>query len=186
MLRGFSHQAAQAEGCEWCHAAADGRTWLPVCLSPWFDGYLETNPNRAQPPGIEMGPKVRLEGGTVAAVHGSLSPIRDVMQRQEAFDGKPQDVDRKAGIRNTSRQRYDSPRQEDLSIPWCPQVKRSNRPGLVNLKFRTEAVTCVLNFYSAACRGCEFHQGMGKPQATGVLHQSPQHPCCHCCPCCPQ
>lgn len=98
--------------------------WLPVCLSPWFAGYLETIPNRAQPPGIEMGPKVRLWGGRVAAVHGSLSPIGDAMQRQEAFGGNhPQDLDWKAGIRNTSRQRYDSPRQGDLSIPWCPQLR---------------------------------------------------------------
>lgn len=92
----------------------------------------------------------------------------------------------KAGIRHISRQRYDSPRHGDLSTAWCPQVNRSVPLGLVNLSFRSEAVTFVLNFCSAACRGSEFHQCMGKPQATGVLHQSPHHTCCHCCSCSPQ
>lgn len=56
----------------------------------------------------------------------------------------------------------------------CPflGVLRLNPHGLVNINFRSRAVTPGLNFCSAACRGCEFHQGMGKPQTTGVLSRA--------------
>lgn len=54
---------------------------LPQALVCWLRPLL-TGPSLQR---SEMGLKVRLEGGRVAAAHGSLSPIRDAMQRQEAF-----------------------------------------------------------------------------------------------------
>lgn len=65
-------------------------TWLPVCSrAPGLLvrlGPLGTNTKAGSSlQGSETGGKARLGGEGVPAAHGSLSPFRDAMQRQEAF-----------------------------------------------------------------------------------------------------
>lgn len=86
MLRGFSYQAAQAEGCGGCHPAADGREHgSQFALAPGLLVVLRPLLTRPSFQRLGMEPKVRLGGGKVASGHGSLSPISDAMQKKEAF-----------------------------------------------------------------------------------------------------